>query len=321
MRYLCKILISMMFFSLSVSAYAETGARIGKGAIERWRDKVEIGVHAGLTDIQANEFVYFGSHKESELIWETRQAMLVGVDVSVMLQPSLNRKLNVSISSVVGNPDSSMDDYDWYIIGADWTHWSHHDNTTLQQGLVVDLNMSQAMYRDNLHHIDLDILLGFKRDQWRWQAVGGSYIYSSIPALRDLTGVIPDVPGITYEQTFNAPYIGVEGNWKHGNLSLAAKIIFSPFVSAEDVDQHHLRNLVFTDTFKGGEMVGGALNVSYTFQENVLFGVFYSFQNYLHNRGDLEVFDQLSGQTAYGSDQAGISLNYQILGMNVKYAF
>lgn len=265
MKYSFKAVLWMLLFIVSMPAYAERETDDNQDEINDDK-KVEVGIHAGMTNVQGNERVYDKSHKVSELLWDTKQAYMLGANASVVLDTSKNLKFNASFSTAVAKGNSTMDDYDWLLVGADWTHWSHHENTTLEKGLIMDIGFSQAIHNNHEKGTNWDILFGFKKDQWRWQAVGGSYIYSSGPnSLRDTVGTFVNVPGITYEQTIETPYIGVAFDWKKERMRLGFKVIGSFLASAKTVDHHHLRDLTFTDNFKKGKMLGEDARGRYSF--------------------------------------------------------
>lgn len=320
MKYYFIALSLALLLSVPVTANAES-----EGGIDRKNSnskKIELGIHTGLANVKAREFVYSGSYKLSELIWDTKNVFMLGGDATITLMPSWGVKLNVSASTAINKAGSTMDDYDWMYIGADWTHWSHHDNTELQKGLVLDVALSANIYTNKSKTFFLDGLAGYKRDQWKWQAVGGTYIYSSaFPAFRDLSGSFANVPVISYEQTMNTPYLGMSMKWTEEYLTLDVKLIGSLFSSTKTVDHHFLRTLVITDTFKNGNMIGGDIDFTYHANENWDFNIFYSFQSYPENRGDASYFDQSTGVTTLFPNSAGMSLDYQTFGIGVAYSF
>ena len=321
----CLLLILAMM--LPIEAYAEWDAAKDSGSYkyeERKNiyagDRLTFGIYTGVMNGEAHELVYFGSHKLSELIWDIRNAYMLGASVNAVIAPSWGLKLNGSISSTITKSDSTMDDFDWLIIGADWTHWSHHDNTKLERGLAIDLNVSKEVYASKDGSFAMDVALGFKRDNWRWSAAGGTFIYSTF-TFRDTVGVFANIPVISYEQTINTPYIGVSMNWHEGDFSLFTRVIGSIFVSADAVDHHYLRNLVFTDQFKSGKMIGIDLNWAYHLNEEMRCELIYSYQNYVTNRGDTSIYNQITGVVTVNPDTAGMSLSYHTIGLKFTYAF
>lgn len=320
MKFLLSILSLALLLSLSTIANAEWGGDIGQKKSVYSNEKIEVGIHTGLTKVEANEFVYIGIYKLSELIWKTNSAFMVGGNTSITLAPSWGVKLYASLSTTISRPNSSMDDYDWLVVGAGWSDWSHHPNTELQKGLTLDTGFSVNLY-NNSRTIVLDALIGYKRDQWKWKAVGGSFIYTTLPGFRNDIGTFPNVPIIDYEQTINTPYIGMAFDWTRNYLTLGVKFIGSPLVSAKAVDNHYRRTLVITDTFKGGAMIGGNVDLTYHATKNASFNIFYSFQKYLLDSGNAVYFDRSTGITTYLLDDAAMNLNYQTFGISTTYSF
>ncbi len=81
----------------------------------------------------------------------------------------------------------------------------------------------------------LGALLGLRFASVQWSAYGGSYVYTSDPSstFRDDVGTIDDgVLGITYEQNFTTPYLGLAGEVSYDNISLRGSVLASPFHSS-----------------------------------------------------------------------------------------
>lgn len=317
----CFLKALSLAFLLSIAMTSNAGTlKKNKGYLTA--KNVELGIHASMASVKAHEFVFIGDYKLSELIWDTKGVFMLGGDLSVTLVPSWGVKLNVSASTAIHKASSIMDDYDWMYIGADWTHWSHHDQTTLEKGLLLDIGLSANLYTNQSKTFTLDVLAGYKRDQWKWHAVGGTYIYSSaFPAFRDLSGSFANVPAISYQQTIDTPYVGMAMKWNEEWLTLGVKVIGSIYANTKSIDNHFMRTLVITDTFKNGNMIGGDIDLTYHANENMNFNIFFSFQNYSQNRGDAAYFDQSTGITTYLPNGAGMSLNYLKFGLGASYSF
>ena len=311
---------------LSLALYLSMVTTVSAGTLEKNKGyltakNVKLGIHTKLVNVKAGEFVYIGSHKLSELIWETRNAFMLGGDASVTLIPSWGVKLNVSGSKAVHKGNSVMDDYDWLITGAPWTHWSNHPNTTLENGLILDANLSVNLYKNRSETVSLDLLAGYKRDQWKWGASGGTFIYSGLPGFRDISGTFSNIPVISYEQTVSTPYVGVDFKWNEEWLTLNLKFIGSNYASAKAVDNHWLRTLRVTDTFRKGQMYGGDIGFTYHHSDNLTFDLNYSFQSYSENRGDASYLDTSTGIVTPLPDGAAMSLGYQTIELGMNYSF
>ena len=286
-------------------------------------EKVTVNVHASSAQLLAHELVYSGSEKVSELIWDTKSASLLGVDVHWSLNPEGSVHANLSYATTISKASSVMDDYDWLVVGADWSDWSHHENTSLNSGTIIDMSLSEVMYKSEENNAVIDFLLGFRQDRWLWQAKGGSFIYTSNPTntFRDLTGTFSDIPVIRYELIMDAPYVGLEGKWNHGQFTLGAKLIVSAMASVKDVDNHHLRDLVFTGRSINGNMFGADVNIAYALSNHSAFSLKYHVQSYTNNRGNIVEENQLTGGKAYHADAAGMSLDYNTISLAYSKQF
>jgi outer membrane protease len=100
----------------------------------------------------------------------------------------------------------------------------------------------------------------------QWSAYGGSYIYTSDPSttFRDEIGSIDDGElGITYEQNFVTPYLGVAGAVSYDRVSLRGAVLASPFSFIDTTDQHWLRALTITDDFEATGFFAAEAEASY----------------------------------------------------------
>ena len=314
-------MLAMMVLTLPLTVFAEPTGNLQLEESKKVysSERITFGIQSSLVNGKAHELVYQNGHKLSELIWDIRNVLMLEGSVSALLSPSWGLRLNASVSSMVTKQDSTMDDYDWLLVGADWTHWSHHENTTLEKGLTFDVNLSQQLYSDEAGAFNINAIVGFKRDKWAWKAVGGSYIYSTF-FLRDTTGTFANVPVGAYEQTVNAPYAGVSLSYREEDFSVFLSIAGSPFVYAETIDQHYLRSLTITDTFASGNMVN--IDFSYTYHINTAasLSLSYAYQKYYENRGDANYNYYASGVQINGP-YAGMDLTYHKAGFSANYSF
>ncbi len=285
------------------------------------QNNLSVTAHVEQAQVKAHELVYIQNSKVSELIWDTPSATLVGVDIKKKLEHANNVVVNVSLSTLAGTADSVMDDYDWLKPRPEWSEWSHHEQTTLETAFIADINLAKTVHSNAQSNTTLDLLLGFRRDQWAWKGVGGTYIYSSQNGFRDLTGVFPNIPGIRYEQAIDTPYIGVDFDWKPGKFSFGAKVIGSTLVSAKATDNHYLRNTLFTDTFRNGEMVAADIRLSYQANKRTRISLMAHQQKYFHNRGNELIQELSTGAAGINFNGAGMTLDESSVGLAVSYQY
>jgi len=315
------ILLAMLAVMVPLNAFAGPS---GNFQVEESKNaysskRITLGIQTGLANGVAHELVYQGGHKLSELIWDIKNVLMLEANVSALLSRSKGVRLNASISSMVKKQDSTMDDYDWFIVGADWTHWSHHENTTLEKGLTFDVSLSKRIFSNESGAFNFEGEIGFRRDNWRWSASGGSFVYS-VAGFRDTTGVFANIPVISYEQTINTPYVGASASYREKDVSLYLRLAGSPMVFAETVDQHYLRSLTITDTFRSGKMVNVDVSGIWHMSKSVDLSINYSYVKYFEKKGDAHYNYYATGVQLYGPF-AAMDLGYQTVGVGVSYSF
>lgn len=269
---------------------------------------------------EARELVYWphrGDHKASELTWDIDSLYMVGLGATVQARQWLS--INIDTWFNLGDGSGYMEDYDWAIPGTDWTDQSTHENTDVTKGFIFDVNVEMTAFSTS--QVQLTGIVGFRRDNFEWEARGGSYVYS-VNGFRDMAGTFPDDElGITYEQTFNVPYIGIGFKGDFDRVHLAAKITGSVLVSGEAVDQHHQRNLVTTDDFSNESMIALDVSFAYDISNNIGLKVAYAYEKYDTMKGD-SVWDfNNEGVSIDYDDSAGAELETSMLSMNITYSF
>lgn len=164
----------------------------------------------------------------------------------------------------IAKGDGHMKDYDWQSDEhADWSHFSDHPDTRVNTAWQAELAATAwAFKREDLA---LGIMFGYQRSQFGWQARGGRYNYSSSDGYRDLSGEIPaGMKGITYEQRYDTPYVGLAGRYTLQDWTLESRFKYSQWGKASDFDKHHLRDLTFAgDHGNKGRMQSLAVALSY----------------------------------------------------------
>jgi len=266
---------------------------------------------------EANEYVYWGDHVASRLIWSIDALRLVGLGVCVRPAARLELRAETGWSTSAG--ESTMDDYDWQVEGWDWTDWSHHDDTEVTKAFTWEMSGSYAFLpRDRFRW---KWTIGYRHDRWMWKARGGSYVYS-VNGFRDTSGSFPEGRlVITYEQVFNTPYVGVEIHAEDGGFSVDVRLVGSLFVWGEAVDHHHLRDLVTYDRFYWGKMLSCTVEGGYTFSERVFLGMRLSYTRYFTIRGDSEWHYNDIGVVENYADLAGADLRVYLLSLILRTHF
>ncbi|WP_028578787.1 omptin family outer membrane protease [Desulfogranum japonicum] len=281
--------------------------------------EVEGRIGLGYLNGESNELVYNDDgSKLSQLIWKIDNVFMLNLGGSI--KPASWIKFNADVWVALNDGDNTMDDYDWFVTGWDWTHWSHHEEVSLETGLMFDINAEVPFYSHQ--NTTFSALVGVKRDNWEWEARGGRYVYSSY-YLYDTVGEFPAGElGITYEQTWTAPYIGVAFYSMLTNWDISGRVIFSPLVDAESEDTHHMRDLFIEDDFDTSWMWAADLAITYKFQPNWGITGLLSYQYYDEASGSSTYTDLTTGQAYhYSYDIAGADHTATMLSVRMDYTF
>ncbi len=269
---------------------------------------------------ESQEYVFdpASGRKVSELTWELTDIYMLNGGISIRPLSWVRINMDLWLKLTDGNGD--MDDYDWFVEGLDWTHWSHTDDLELTTGFMLDMNVEFPFYSTG--ETSFSGFVGYKYDTWEWEAKGGNYIYS-VYSFRDTAGSFPPgESGITYEQWFHVPYVGIGFNSRLTNVSFHGRLIASPFVQAGDEDHHHMRNLLFEEDFDNGSMVALDIGGGYHFTEHLALLLSYHYQKYNEMKGDMTITDQVTGQKIHiGGDVAGVEHNSSLFSLTLSYTF
>lgn len=288
-------------------------------------EEFKTSLRAGLARINgtANEHVTQGSFSEnslSKLIWDFESVYLGGFGFSVQKQwVAIHGDLWFGLS----DGDGVMDDYDWIMDGPSWSDWSHHDDTTVTDARIFDISAEFFIPRLSTDNLIFSLFLGFKYDFLKFEARGGSYIYSTT-TYRDTTGVFSSGQlGITYEQTFKTPYIGVGLRGKIDNFELFGRFIGSTLAQADTDDIHHLRNMNISTKAKDGNMISFDLGASYKFLQHYSVELGYNHTSYDSLKGDAQystVVDGAHNLIEY-VDAGMMDLETSTFSLNFNYSF
>jgi plasminogen activator len=277
-----------------------------------------LSVGTGYLTGESTELVYVpwsNNHKLSELTWKIDSLYMVGVGGSLTIGDRF--AVNFDGWFKASDGEGGMDDYDWMVPGLDWTHWSHHEDTDVTAGSIIDLNAHYSFYHSQ--NVVFNAIAGLKRDEFGWEARGGDFVYST-NWFRDTRGSFPDgLPVISYEQTMTSLYAGLGTGLEFNNLQLDARVIYSPFVQGEAVDHHYLRNLVAYDDFEDGEMIAFDISGTYSISNGFALEVAYSYQHYDTMQGDSE--RRQDGSITLLEDFAGMDHHSSMISASLIYTF
>ncbi len=211
--------------------------------------------------------------------------------------------LTLGIKGATNLTDSShMNDYDFNVSGcpasADGGSLceSNHPDTLLQHAFLLDLSASAKLI--DLGHFSAGPVVGFKWETYKWHANNGTSNYA---------GVFNDGLGISYDQWWETPYLGVSAEAEIGRFGLSARAIGSRWGEGQDRDLHHSRSLLFKETFEDVTMAAGDINLTYRISGSTRLALGYGYEQWLLAKGPTTIADLLSGASAFipGDSAAG----------------
>ncbi|MBL0371282.1 omptin family outer membrane protease [Rhizobium sp. KVB221] len=277
---------------------------------------VSISGSYGLTSLKANEFVWEGSTKVSQLKWNSKYVSTFTGDLKLELPKDwyLNARATIGLD---GN--GHMADFDWMAAGQPWSHRSLHPDTRLNHYLVGGVEVG----RELLSHEGTDISLGagFKYTDVKWAAWGGSYVYST-SGFRDDRGNFPDdEKGISYRQAWPVPYLGANLSHTEGAWTFAGSLQAGVAVDAYGTDDHWMRDLRFYDYYFTKPAVSVSASAEYALRDSMLLFVSGSFDKMFSARADTRVVNKNNGRESWFDDGAGGDFRAMTVSIGLKAAF
>jgi omptin len=262
----------------------------------------------GLLDLKAKEFVYEDGAKLSQLDWNSRAVTLYNAAIAVDL-PS-DWTLRASLSYGDGG-DSGMTDSDWIEpfnngTGPDgWSDRSIHPDTRLKYYVNSDVSISRSLYTTDM--VSAGLTGGFRYTDLRWDAYGGSYVYSE-NAPRDTVGNFDDSErGISYRQRIPVFYTGLTGGIARGSFGFSGSAKIGVTSGINDIDNHWVRELRFDDRMNPAPVALLSAEMTYALTDRSALYLGADFENVFRKGGDTSVIDRSTGDTERFEDSAGAS--------------
>lgn len=288
-----------------------SGAKAQEGIDKLWRAPSGIVTEfsVGVMNGKAQELVYNpGGSKLSQLDWTFDNVAMFNAATSYQLLPWL--KLGVKGSMNLSD-SSGMDDYDFNLPGfcppPDFTCHSNHPNTKLRQARTWDVYGQADFFKRG--GLTIGALVGYKDTFYKWSAIGGTANYA----------VLPPGLGISYEQSWSTPYIGLAFSSTHDAWTLHGRIIGSTWAKGDDRDDHHLRGLRFTDKFGSTDMVSADVGVAYRFNRYVSATVDYRYERWGTGKGPTTIVDTVNGGSlVIPGDAAGANATTHAVSVGLK---
>ena len=288
-----------------------------------------LGASVGVVEGTASELAFYYPYgkkfKLSELTWDLKDVVMGGLHGSMGIGRRF--RFNLGVWSALTEGNGMMIDRDWNYPDSvsvflepndsNWTHESQHTDTTLDSGIIFDTNANVMALQAG--PFSLHGIFGFKFDDWKWSARGGTYVYSS-EGFRDTTGSFPaGEKVITYEQQYLIPYLGVGANLTWPAILIESHLLYGPAVSAKDSDYHVLRGLLFEGDFTGGTYVGVGLNATWALGRHWSATLGVEYQSISEITGDVTISgEEVSGVFPGGG---GIAMSATSYSLGAGYRF
>jgi plasminogen activator len=269
--------------------------------------ELSLGVMRG----EANEYVYNpDGSKLSQLIWTYDNVLALngGIAWTPHQLVTVGARGQISLDN-----NSTMNDWDWGVVGCPGPNQichSNHPDTRLKHAHSLDLYLAGNLIQHE--GFALSPLIGYKWDYAIWKAYSGTANYAALP----------EGLGITYQQWWRAPYVGLALQQELGSWTVSGRVIGSWWVDANDEDNHHLRSLLFTDEFGRSRMIGVNAAVGYRLTDQISVNLKYDFQDWLTTQGPTTIADYANNTVSYiGGDAAGASNLSHTVSLGFKIDF
>ena len=244
-------------------------------------ERPDVRLSAGIGYLQGETTYQIGGHFESpqlgsgdypfpisELVWPLNIVM-GSVDLTASywrLSGAASYRINLS------DPKQKMEDSDWITQSAPGQLDIYSETGVTLDARIFDGNINFAFLKYN--DWDMQIGLGYLWQDFSFIASNLDQWYPSDPSIphQYISGRV-----IIYDVTYEIPYAQILVNFYTKKFKGALTYQFSPFVNAEDEDQHLLRSKVGKG-YSDGYMNVGRFNCTYDFTKHVFAGFDFSYR-------------------------------------------
>lgn len=253
----------------------------------------------GITAIEANELVYEGKRKVSQLIWKSSTVSTFTGDVKV----DLDRFFLRATAAVGIGGDGNMRDYDWFDAGKPWTHRSIHPDTRLNHYFAGSIEAGRAI----LDYDGTTVSLGggAKYTDVKWSAWGGSYVYSDTGFRQDRGKFDGGDKGISYRQQWPVPFLGIDLQHVEGQWTFSGAFKGGVAVEGQGTDDHWMRDLRFVDHVETTPAMMISASAEYEVRPDAALFISGTFDRIFRGRADTVMIDKVTGGKDRFPDGAG----------------
>ncbi|MBY3225597.1 omptin family outer membrane protease [Rhizobium laguerreae] len=274
----------------------------------------------GLANIKAQEFVYEGDRKLSQLNWESKGITLFSVGVDGQFDNDWSVKGSVEIGT---GGNGHMVDYDWDDgEHDDWSDRSIHPLTELDHYVAGAIQLNRIIYGNEISSIAVGA--GVQYTDVKWTAYGGSGIYSSEGGFRNDPWKDPDWErGISYQQQIPIGFLSLSGKYNFGDdLTISGDLQTGLSFGIKDTDDHWLRDLRFHDDIDPAPTIGATVALDYAVTPTASLHLSGSFQRVFNSRGETQEEDTEEGtRFAWQKDAAGANFQLMSISIGLKVTF
>lgn len=263
-------------------------------------DGVTISGSFGFTSIKANELVYGGGQKLSQLIWKSDAIQTLTGRIDYQLPKDFY--LRATGSAGYGG-DGHMADYDWFYGGQAWSDRSLHPDTRLDHYFAGSIEVGRLLVDRN--NTTFGLGAGLKYTDIKWSAWGGSYVYSFSGWRTDRGSFDPDEKGISFRQSWPIAYVGADFSHRADALTLSATLQAGVTVDAVGTDDHWVRCLRFYDHYDPAPALAASLRADYALRPNISLTLAGTAEGIFRSRADTRMVNTITGRDNWFKNDAG----------------
>jgi outer membrane protease len=276
----------------------------------------------GLMNIEAHEYVYLGNNKASQLDWDTDGVVLYTASAGADLGADWHVKGRLDLG-FGGN--GHMVDYDWvpgFAVNQSkdgWSDRSVHPDTRLDYYVSGAFEVGRNIFTDESSNVSVGG--GLKYTEARWQAFGGSYIYSDGGVRNDI-GELPDgLKGISYKQKIPTIFLGFDGSTSFDHLTLSGGVKGGMTLGIDDQDDHWLTETRVFGGMNAAPVLMLNAAIDYQLTETASIYLAGNLETVFRKRGDMNSIDTATGKATLYRNAAGASFKTISLQMGLRARF
>lgn len=285
-------------------------------------DRFWLSGGVGLMNIEAHEYVYLGDNKASQLDWDTDGVVLYTAAAGADLGGDWHVKGKLDLGF---GGDGHMVDYDWvpgFAIDQSkdgWSDRSIHPDTRLDYYFSGALELGRTVFTDESSNVSVGG--GFKYTEVRWQAFGGSYIYSDGGVRNDIGELPAGVKGISYKQKIPTIFFGLDGSTSFDRLTLSGGVKGGMTLGVDDQDDHWLTETRVFGDMKAAPVLMLNAAIDYQLTDTASIYLAGNLENVFRKRGDMTSVDTATGNATLYRGAAGASLKTMSFQMGLRARF